>query len=60
MPEESFDPQRAAERVVQHFHIEDFDAAGLTDLPQTVQCLGGLLDYLEQTQQASLGALNHL
>ena len=60
MPEECFDPQRAAARVMQHFCIEDFDAAGLTDLPQTVQCLGGLLDYLGETQQASLAALNHL
>ena len=60
MPEESFDAQRAAERVIKYFHVEDFDVVGLTDLPQTVQCLGGLLDYLEQTQQASLAALGRL
>ena len=60
LPEESFDAQRAAERVMQYFHVEDFDTAGLTDLPQTVQCLGGLLDYLEQTQKASLAALSRL
>ncbi|MFR4241013.1 MAG: hypothetical protein ACLT2F_10725, partial [Butyricicoccus sp.] len=28
--------------------------------PCTVQCLGGLLDYLEQTQKASLSSLNQL
>ena len=60
MPDENFDTQQAAEHIRSHFHVEDFDAAGLTDLPQTIQCLGGLLSYLEQTQQASLAALNHL
>lgn len=60
MPEESFEPQIAAERLKKHFHVEDFDAAGLAALPQTVQCIGGLLDYLEQTQQSSLAALNNL
>nr|WP_300183230.1 DNA mismatch repair protein MutS [uncultured Agathobaculum sp.] len=60
MPDECFEMQRAAEHIRGHFRIEDFDAAGLTDLPQTVQCLGGLLDYLEQTQQASLAALSRL
>lgn len=60
MPEECFDAQQSAERVMHQFQIEDFGAAGLTDLPQTVQCLGGLLAYLEQTQAASLAGLNHL
>ena len=60
MPEDCFDAQRASERISHYFRIEDFDAAGLTALPRTIQCLGGLLDYLEQTQQASLAALNHL
>lgn len=60
MPEESFDIQWSAEHIRSHFHVEDFDDAGLADLPQTIQCLGGLLSYLEQTQQASLTALNHL
>ncbi len=60
MPDECFDTQRAAERVAAHFRVEDFDAAGLADLPQTVQCLGGLLSYLEQTQQACLTSLNNL
>ena len=50
MPEECFEAQRSAERIQEHFKVQDFDAAGLTDLPCTVQCLGGLLDYLEQTQ----------
>lgn len=60
MPEESFDAALAAQRITQCFGVEDFDAAGLTELPQTVQCLGGLLDYLEQTQKASLAGLNDL
>ena len=60
MPEDCFDAQRASERISHYFRIEDFDAAGLTALPRAIQCLGGLLDYLEQTQQASLAALNHL
>ncbi|MBS6776634.1 MAG: DNA mismatch repair protein MutS [Butyricicoccus pullicaecorum] len=60
MPEECFEAQRSAERIQEHFKVQDFDAAGLTDLPCTVQCLGGLLDYLEQTQKASLSSLNQL
>ena len=60
MPEECFEAQRSAERIQEHFKMQDFDAAGLTDLPCTVQCLGGLLDYLEQTQKASLSSLNQL
>ena len=51
MPEECFR---------ENAEVQDFDAAGLTDLPCTVQCLGGLLDYLEQTQKASLSSLNQL
>ncbi|MFR0925221.1 MAG: hypothetical protein ACLSGI_11890 [Butyricicoccaceae bacterium] len=57
---ECFEAQRSAERIQEHFKVQDFDAAGLTDLPCTVQCLGGLLDYLEQTQKASLSSLNQL
>ncbi len=60
MPEECFEAQRSAERIQEHFKVQDFDAAGLTALPCTVQCLGGLLDYLEQTQKASLSSLNQL
>ena len=60
MPEECFEAQRSAERIQEHFKVQDFDAAGLTDLQCSVQCLGGLLDYLEQTQKASLSSLNQL
>ena len=40
MSEECFEAQRSAERIQEHFKVQDFDAAGLTDLPCTVQCLG--------------------
>ena len=60
MPEEAFDAAQAKERVLGHFHLENLAAGNLTKLPQTVQCLGGLLSYLEQTQQASLAALGRL
>lgn len=60
LPEQSFEAQYAAELVEKYFHVQDFEAAGLTALPQTVQCLGGLLDYLERNQQACLMGLNHL
>ena len=33
MPEECFEAQRSAERIQEHFKVQDFDAAGLTDLP---------------------------
>lgn len=60
MPEESFAADAAAARITARFGKTDFDAAGLTELPQAACCIGGLLCYLEQTQQASLAALNKL
>lgn len=60
MPEDAFDMQGAAARIEARFGVTDLVAAGLDDLPLTTACLGGLLSYLEQTQQSSLANLNHL
>lgn len=60
IPEEAFDWAAAREHVVQRFAIEDFESAGLAEFPVLVQCLGGLLSYLEQTQKPSLANLNVL
>ncbi|MDO5141961.1 MAG: DNA mismatch repair protein MutS [Eubacteriales bacterium] len=60
IPAESFDTAHAMTQIEQYLHVEDFAAAGLTDLPQAVRCLGGLLDHLEQTQRACLAALDRV
>ena len=60
MEEECFDAEAAEERIRKYFHIEDFDAAGLRVMPFATRTLGGLLDYLEKTQPASLAGLNDL
>nr|WP_297172429.1 DNA mismatch repair protein MutS [uncultured Agathobaculum sp.] len=60
LPDVFFDAQRASEYIKAHFHVEDFEESGLADLPQTMQCLGGLLAHLEETQRASLAALGRL
>lgn len=60
MPEESFDTDAASARIIERFRVTDFDAVGLTELPQTVQSIGGMLCYLEQTQKSSLANLNSL
>ena len=60
MEEECFDAEAAGERIRKYFHIEDFDAAGLRVMPFAARTLGGLLDYLEKTQPASLAGLNDL
>ena len=58
--EECFDAEAAGERIRKYFHIEDFDGAGLRVMPFATRTLGGLLDYLEKTQPASLAGLNDL
>ena len=60
MEEECFDAEAAGERIRKYFHIEDFDGAGLRVMPFAARTLGGLLDYLEKTQPASLAGLNDL
>ena len=60
MEDECFDAEAAGERIRKYFHIEDFDAAGLRVMPFAARTLGGLLDYLEKTQPASLAGLNDL
>ena len=60
MEEECFDAEAAGDRIRKYFHIEDFDAAGLRVMPFAARTLGGLLDYLEKTQPASLAGLNDL
>ncbi len=60
MPGESFEMGGAANRVKKYLQVDDFDAAGFTDLPQAMQCLGGVLRYLEQTQKPILKGMNKL
>lgn len=60
MPNENFNNKKAAERLEEYLSITDFEAAGLTGLTQTIECLGGLLYYLEQTQKPILKGMNRL
>lgn len=60
MEDECFESEAAAERIRRYFHIEDFKENGLNMMHFAVHALGGLLDYLEKTQPASLAGLNDL
>lgn len=60
MPEEYFDPEQSAARIAKQFSITDFAAAGFEDQPFALRCIGGMLRYLEETQQASLPCLSKL
>lgn len=60
MPEQAFAPEQARQRIAERFRVEDFAGAGLEEAPVLIQCLGGLLAYLTETQKASLGNLNTL
>lgn len=60
LPEEAFDSEQARERVCGQFRMDNLEATGLDDLPAALCALGGLLAYLEETQNSSLANLNTL
>lgn len=60
LPEEAFDSEQARERVCGQFRMDNLEATGLDDLPAALCALGGLLSYLEETQNSSLANLNTL
>lgn len=60
MPEEAFDLEESRAAVERCFGLSDFESAGLTENLIVLQALGGLLQYLNETQQSSLGSLNTL
>ncbi|NCB28714.1 MAG: DNA mismatch repair protein MutS, partial [Clostridia bacterium] len=60
LPEDAFDYESAHAQIAQRFGITDFAAAGLDGYPVLERCIGGLLRYLRDTQQSSLGNLNDL
>ncbi len=60
LPEEAFDYESAHAQIAERFGITDFTAAGLDGYPVLERCIGGLLRYLRDTQQSSLGNLNDL
>lgn len=57
-----FDAEQATQLITSRFGITDFenDQLSLSQAPQTIQCIGGLLTYLQETQPSSLGTLNTL
>ncbi|MGN0994689.1 MAG: DNA mismatch repair protein MutS, partial [Butyricicoccus sp.] len=60
LPEESFDPQNAADQIRACFGELNWQDTGLDRSMLAVQALGGLLQYLNDTQKTSLGSLNSL
>ena len=60
LPEESFDPQNAADKIHACFGELNWQDTGLDRSMLAVQALGGLLQYLNDTQKTSLGSLNSL
>lgn len=60
LPENCFDEHASAAKIEEQFHIKDFSAAGMDGQPLLLQCIGGLLSYLAETQKTSLPCLGKL
>jgi DNA mismatch repair protein MutS len=52
-----FDPDRAAERLAEHFGVTGLEGLGLAEHPAAAGACGALIDYLVETQQAAPGHL---
>ncbi|HEX8993292.1 MAG TPA: DNA mismatch repair protein MutS, partial [Anaerolineales bacterium] len=46
-------------RLLRHFHAASLDGFGLRGLPRAVRAAGAILQYLDETQPASLELLDH-
>ncbi len=55
-----FDPDRAARLLMEHFQVSTLDGFGLADAEAAVSVAGALLQYLQETQKASLGHISSL
>ncbi len=60
LPAEHFAEEQAAKKVSACFGQDAYEKNGLDQNPIVLQALGGLLQYLEETQKTSLGSLNML
>ncbi|HEX9012729.1 MAG TPA: DNA mismatch repair protein MutS, partial [Anaerolineaceae bacterium] len=58
-PAWNFDLSRCQERLLRHFHAASLDGFGLRGLPLAVRAAGAILQYLDETQPASLELLDH-
>ena len=59
-PDAAWQPSRAASLLARHFKVESLEAFGLEGHPERTAACGAILDYLQQTQQASLAHLTAL
>ncbi len=55
-----FDPSRTEQTLLRHFGVASLDGFGLRSHPFAVTACGVILQYLQSTQQASLGQLTSL
>jgi len=58
--EHAFDPGRARQALLDHFHLQSLDGFGCEEFPIAVAAAGALLRYLQETQLTALGHLNRL
>jgi DNA mismatch repair protein MutS len=55
-----FEPGRCQEEIFRHFQVASLDGFGLRGLPLAARAAGAILQYLRETQPASLGLLVRL
>jgi DNA mismatch repair protein MutS len=55
-----FDPQRAEERLLEHFGSATLSGYGLEGKREAVSAAGAIIDYLKETQQAALKLLTEI
>lgn len=55
-----FEPGKCRETLLSHFHVSTLDGFGLTNTPLAICAAGGILQYLKETDPASLALLASL
>jgi len=55
-----FEPGRCTEAILRHFNTSTLEGFGLARLPLAVRAAGGILQYLKETEPASLNLLTGL
>ncbi len=60
LPDWRFELDRTAETLHSHFGVVTLDGFGLDEAPQAIRAAGAILEYLTQTQRASLALLTRL
>ena len=60
LPESTFEPGAAAERLLEHFGVKTLEPFGCAGMPPAISAAGAILEYLAQTQSRALSELDTL